>query len=218
MANKEVTIEDARVIIGRVSNEAGLIVSENKGFIKIVCLGTGHKLYVQKTGSLGRIDCSLDLPVEEEGKETLRLPLKAPNGAIRCHVVPSADALERALRLIADPESGKREVNRPRPFAPTKGQVHKPRPVAQPVPEMALEPVHTVEGQTLADRLQVLKERGRLARVNRRLENDQTGLLTRELAEAIEDGRVSEDDVAHVPDQATRDVQEAIEAGIEVEA
>jgi hypothetical protein len=214
MANKEVTIEEGRLLIARVAEETGLIVSDNKGFIKVTSPGTGHKIYVQKTGTLGRIDCSLDLPTEEVGKEVLRLPLKAPNGAIKCHVVPTLEALEQVMRLMAAPDTEKREVNRPRPFAANRN----PRPVTQPMPEMALEPVATVDGESLGDRLQRLKERGRLARVNRRLENDHTGLLTRELAEALEDGRISEDDLAHVPDQASREVQAAIEAGVEVEA
>lgn len=216
MANKEVTIEEARILITRVAEETGLIVSDNKGFIKVISPGTGHKVYVSKTGTLGRIDCSLDLPAEEEGKEVLRLPLKAPNGAIKCHVKPTLEALEQAMRLMANPDTEKREVNRPRPFA--ANQVHRPRPLAQPVPEMALEPIATVDGETLGDRLQRLKERGRLARVNRRLENDTTGMLTREIAEAVEDGRVAEEDLEHVPDRAARDVAEAIGSGVEVES
>lgn len=215
MANSAVTIDEARVLITRIAQEVGLIVSDNKGYIKVVSPGTGHKLYVQKTASLGKIDCSLELPVEEVGKETLRLPLKNGNGAIRCHIVPTLGALEQALRLIG--EGDKREVNRPRPFAATRNTVHRPTPVAPMIPEMALEPVVTVDGETFKDRLQRLKDRGRLARVNRRLENDTTGLLTRELAEALEDGRISEEDLAHTRDQATRDVQEAIDCGVEVE-
>jgi len=211
------TVEEARTVIDRLAEELGLAHTDNKGWIKIVCPGTGHKVYVQKTKDLRQIHCSLDLEAEEVGHETFRLPPKGQGGAVKCHIVPTLSNLERALRMIADPSVGQREVNRPRPFAPTRQAVHRPKPVTQPIPEDALEAVPEVEGQTLGDRLAELKRRGRLARARKRVETDLTGRMTMDLALAIEEGRVNEEDVLHVPDLAAREVQEALESGVEIE-
>lgn len=219
MAKTEITIEQALVTIDKVVNELGLLFSaQGKGFYQIVGPTTKHKVYVQKSKRLNRIDTSMDLPTDlvDSAGVPLRVELKNPNGSVKCHVEPSLENLERVLRMLADADIGTHVMNRPRPFAATKAPVHKPRPVTEPVPEIALEPVP--EGGSLEERLAVLRARGRLARVNRLLENDTTGRLTREEAEAIEDGRISPDDLEHRRDVSQRDVEEAIASGIEVES
>ena len=217
MAKTDITIEQALLVVDRVVNELGLIFSAaGKGFYQVVGPTTKHKVYIQKTRTLGRIDTSIDLDKDLTGAvgEPLRYELKNGNGSIKCHVSPSLENLERVLRMLGDAEIGTHVMNRPRPFTPTKAPERKPRPVTEPVPEIALQPVP--EGGSLEDRLAGIRARGRLARINRLLENDTTGRLTREEAEAIEDGRISADDLEHRQDLAQRDVEEAIASGIEV--
>lgn len=216
MAKTDITIEQALIVVERVVNELGLLFSgTGKGFYQIVGPETKHKIYVQKSRSLGRIDTSMDLDADavDSSGAKFRMELKNGNGSIKCHIAPTLENLERGLRMLANAEIGTHVMNRPRPFA---APARKPRPITEPVPEIALEPVP--EGGSLEERLEVLKARGRLARVNRLIENDQTGRLTREEAEAIEDGRISRDDIDHRQDVAQRDVAEAIAAGVEVES
>lgn len=214
MSSKRASIEDAVSLVTRVASETDLVVSETKSCIKVVSPGTGHKLYVHRTSSLTKIDSTLELEQEPEGRESLRIPLKAPNGAIRCHIVPSLEALEKALRLTADPKSGTRDASQPRPFAAAR----QPRPVVTPLPEAAVTPVPTVEGQTLDERLRVLRDRGRRARAQRLVENDETGTMTHELALRIVSGEISVDDLAHLPSRDARDVADARACGVEIEA
>lgn len=219
MAKTDITIEQALVTIDKVVNELGLLFStQGKGFYQVVGPTTKHKVYVQRSTRLNRIDTSMDLAADlvDAAGVPLRIELKNPNGSIKCHVAPSLENLERVLRMLADAGVGTHVMNRPRPFAPTKDPVRKPRPITEPVPEIALVPVP--ENGSLEERLATLRHRGRLARVNRLLENDTTGTLTREEAEAIEDGRISPDDLGHRRDVSQRDAEEAIASGIEVES
>ena len=197
----------------RIVGELGLLKKYNAGFICIMGPTTKHKVYVQRTKTLGRIDCSIDLPPDDP----MRAELKSHNGSVKCHIVPSLENLERVLRMLGDAATGTHVQNKPpRPFGPApapKVPVHKPRPVVEPVPSVALEPMS--EEGSLDDRVQRVKERARLARVNRLLENDQTGGLTRADAEAVVDGRIKLEDI--VPrDVGAGEVEAAIEAGVEI--
>ena len=185
MAKPDTTIEQALVVIDRMVSELGLLYNDKgKGFYQVTGTVTKHKIYVQKSRLLRRIDTSLDLAKDllDSAGEQVRVELKSDNGAIKCHVAPSLENLERVLRMLADSTITAHVKNQPRPFAVTKQPVHRPRPITEPVPEIALEPVP--EGGSLEERLAVLRARGRLARINRLLENDATGRLTRDEAEA----------------------------------
>lgn len=207
MTKTDITIEQAEILVDRLVEELGLIKSVKSNFIKIDG-PTKHKLYIQTGKTLRRIDFTVDLPQDDP----MRIPLKSPNGSIRCHISPTLESLERALRMLADSSGEKRVENKPRPFTPV---VHRPKPVVAPVPEIAMEPIP--EGGSLADRLTALRDRARRARVKRLLENDQTGRMTMAEAEAVESGVISLEDLSHRLSMSNQAIQEAIECGVEVE-
>jgi len=181
----DVTFEQALALIERVSQELGLIVAETGGFKKITGPTNKHRIYVQKSRTLNRIDFTVELPTDDP---MYRQP-NGPNGAIKCHIVPTLENLERGLRMLGDASLTVQVSNKPRPFAPTR----KPKPVVAPVPAAALEelklPPGTVE---LAERLAIIKQRAREARISMILENpDRFGEMSYEEAESLVDSRVS---------------------------
>jgi hypothetical protein len=192
---------EARNLINRLVTELGLLTRDTSTFIKVHSAANEHDVYVQMTVNLGRIDTSLPIPVDDP----LYIQVKSPNGGIVCHVTPSMENLEKVLRMLADPETPKKKSNKNRPFAATKKpEVRKLSQVAAPVDINASADGTSVDDgpfhePTPADKLQErlidIRDRARKARITRFLENDDTGLMTREQAEAIVDGKVDADDI-----------------------
>jgi hypothetical protein len=201
MSKSDVTIEQAQTIVERVAKELGLLVNQTSGFIKVQGPGNKHRVYIQKSRMLNRIDTTLPIPSDNPAYKALN----APNGSIVCHVQPTLEHLETALRMLADPSLGTQTPNKPRPFAVTKTPVpRKPRPTAEPVEEKAL----TIpRGGDLKERLAKIRESARRARINRILENpDKYGITDEAEAEALVDSKVSLDDYA-----ANRAAQRSVE-------
>lgn len=220
MAKSDVTIEQAQAVIDRVAQELGLLQKPTSGFLKVEGPTNKHRVYVQKSRSLGRIDCTIDLPTDDPAYKQL----SAPNGSVKCHVVPDLVQLERVLRMLGDSNLGVQVPNKPRPFAATKQPPRKPKAVAAPVPEEALEPaIDFGDGQvmTMKDRALHIRDRARAARANMLLENaDKYGEMTYE--EAYEHV-VRKTDLAELAEahraRLTAETQEVLaEAGIEIEA
>lgn len=165
MAKSEITLEQAQVVIDRVKNELGLLEAHTSGFIKIQGPNNRHRIYVQKSKRLGRIDFTVDLPADDPAYKQL----EAPNGSIKCHIVPTLEQLERCLRMLGDPSLGTQVPNKPRPFAATKQPARKPKAVAAPVAEEVIEPVP--KDRELKDRLSQIKDRVERARAMMIVEN-----------------------------------------------
>lgn len=213
MAKTDITIEQAQAVIDRVAQELGLLVAPTAGFIKIQGPTNKQRIYVQKARHLGRIDCTIDLPTDDPAYKQL----SAPNGSVRCHVVPDLEQLERVLRMLGDSNLPTQVPNKPRPFAATKQPPRKPKAVAAPVPEEALDPVP--EGDPLKDRIAVIRSRAREARINMILENaDKYGEMSHDEAAALVDGKV---DLRELEEQRRNQgnaelVETLAETGIEV--
>ena len=201
MAKSDITLEQARAVIDRVSQELGLLNKDTSGFIKVEGPTNKHRVYVQMSRMLNRIDFTVDLPTDDP----MYKQMANPNGSIRCHVVPTLENLERALRMLGDASLAVQVPNKPRPFAPTKTPVRRPKPVSMPVPEAALIPVIDGERLALAARLERIKERVRAAKIARILENpDEFGQVTAEEAAAMVDSGAQREAVAA---QQARDIQ-----------
>lgn len=213
MAKSDITLEQARAVVDRVAKELGLLSVDTTGFIKIQGPGNKQRMYIQRSRTLGRIDFTVDLdPADPAYKQ-----MTSPNGSIKCHVVPDLEQLERCLRMLADTSLPTQVPNKPRPFAATKAPgPRRPKAVSDPIPEAALAPIP--EGGTLESRLEVLKSRARKAKIERLMENDATGKLTREEASDIVDGKVTKDDVDEAAaNGAAAELAETLaETGIEV--
>lgn len=192
---------EARNLVNKLCAELGLLTRDTSSNIKVHSPLNDHNVYVQMTVTMGRIDTSLEIPVDDP----LYIGLETPNGGISCHVTPNLENLEKVLRMLADPETPKKKSNKNRPFAATKKpEVRKLSTVAAPVDvsetadgtSMVDSPSHEpTPADQLQQRLADIKDRARKARINRFLDNDETGLMTREQAEAIVDGRVDADDI-----------------------
>jgi hypothetical protein len=213
MAKSDITREQARAVIDNVAKEIGLIVVDTSGFVKIQSPNTKHRMYVQRSAALGRIDTTT--PAFEPNGVAVpgTKQLSAPNGSVTCNVEPTLEHLEYHLRRLCDASLGVQVPNKPRPFAASKQQTRKPKALEMPEED---EPVVVPEGGHLKDRLARLAERSRIAKINRHIENDPTGMLTFAEAEAIVDGRVDAEDMEHRASAADRDILAAIEAGIEI--
>lgn len=208
MAKSDVTQEQARAVIDRVAQELGLLVAETSGFIKVQGPTNKHRVYVQRSRTLNRIDTTLPLPTDDPAYKGLA----APNGSISCHVQPDLEQLERALRMLADSSVGTQVPNKPRPFAAVKAPAaRRPKPVAEPMLETALEPVP--EGGSLKDRLRAIRDSARAAKVRRYVENG----MSEDEAEAVVAGKVTAADVGETIRNATEAElsQVAVESGIE---
>lgn len=213
MAKSDITLEQAQGTIDKVAKELGLIVGGTATFIKVEGPTNKHRIYVQKSRSLGRIDFTIDLPTDDPAYKQLG----APNGSIRCHIVPDLEQLERCLRMLGDSALGKQVPNKPRPFAATKQPIRKPKAIAAPIPEEALAPVP--EGGVLKDRLAHLHARAREARINMLLENPETyGEMTRDDAAQHVDDRTDLRELAdsYRAQLAAQTASELAEVGIEV--
>lgn len=196
MAKSDVTQEQARAVIDRVAQEIGLLVVETSGFVKVQGPTNKHRVYVQRSRTLNRIDTTLPIPADDAAYKGLA----APNGSISCHIQPDLVQLERALRMLADPAFGTQVPNKPRPFAATKAPAaRRPKPTDEPVAEAAIAPVP--EGGDLKDRLAVLHDRAREARIRRFEENNG---LSRDEAEQVADKKVSLDEVLAQREGAVR--------------
>lgn len=219
MSKSDTTLEQARMKIETVAKELGLLHTDTSGFIKVQGPTNKHRLYVQKSKHLGRIDCTIDLPSDDPA---FKQPF--PNGSVKCQVVPTLEQLERALRMLGDPNIGTQVPNKPRPFAATKAPpARKPKAVSPTVPLEALEEVPDSAGGPskveLQNRLKALKARSRLAKIRRIMENpEQYGHLSEEEAAAIVDGKVAQSDMDEAGRNAeAADLRETLaETGIEV--
>ena len=209
MSKSDVTQEQARALIDRVSQEIGLLVADTSGFIKVQGPANKHRLYVQKSRTLNRIETTVPLATDDPAY----VQLPAPNGSVACKVLPTLEHLERVLRMLGDASLSTQVPNKPRPFAATKAPpARKPKPVALPVPEAELTPVP--EGGSLKDRLAFIHERARKAKVRRYMENN--GLSEAD-AEAVVDGKVSLEDLTASQEatQSAEALEVMAEAGIE---
>lgn len=202
MSKSDVTLEQVQAVVDRVAQELGLLVNPTSGFIKVQGPGNKHRVYIQKSRTLNRIDTTLPIPSDSPAYKSL----SAPNGSIVCHVQPTLEHLESALRMLADSSLSTQTPNKPRPFAATKAPApRKPKPTAEPVEEKKLTPVP--QGGDLKERLAKIRESARKARVNRVLENpDKYGITDETEAEALIDSKVSLDEFA-----ANRAAQNAVE-------
>lgn len=211
----DIAMTQAIEVLDRVAQEIGLLVSDTSFGKKVQGPSTRHRLYVQRGLRLGRIDTTVPLAQDDPAYVQLSTPI----GSIACHVRPDLVQLERVLRMLGDPAIGVQIPNRPRPFAATKAPgPRRPKAVAEPVPAEALEsiPIDPAR-QGLEERIAVIRDRARAARVRMVLENpEKYGVLSEAEAEELVDGRSREDDAppSNGPDPA---VLEALaEAGIEV--
>lgn len=196
--SSDVTQEQARSVIDRVAQELGLLVVDTSGFIKIQGPTTKHRVYVQRSRTLNRIDTTLPIPADDAAFK----PLATPNGSISCHITPDLEQLERSLRMLADAAFGTQVPNKPRPFAASKAPAaRRPKPTAEPLPEVELKVVP--EGGDLKARLAAIKAQARRGRINRILDNpEQYGVMTEAEAIAVVDGKVEASDVKEASQNA----------------
>lgn len=209
MAKSDVTQEQARGVIDKVAQELGLLVGETSGFIKVQGPSNKHRVYVQRSQTLNRIDTTLPIPDDDPAHK----PLSAPNGSISCHVQPNLEQLERALRMLADTTMATQVPNKPRPFAATKAPpARKPKPVAEPVADSDLAP--EPPGGSLKSRLALIHQQARSARIRRFVEND--GMSEAE-AIAVVDGKARLSEVKEaLSNQENAELTETLrETGIE---
>lgn len=192
MSKTDVTQEQARTVIDRVAQELGLLVTDTSGFIKVQGPTSKHRIYVQRSRTLNRVDTTLPIPADDPAYKGL----SAPNGSIACHVQPDLAQLERALRMLADPAFGTQVPNKPRPFAANKAPAaRKPKPTVEPVEEARLAPIP--EGGDLKTRLGKIREGARKARVQRILQNpEKYGDMSEAEAEELVDSKVNLEDFA----------------------
>lgn len=212
MAKSTIRIEEAHAVINRVAEELGLLVADAGFGKKIQGPANKHRLYVQKGQFLGRIDFTVPL----EPNDPAYIQLAAPNGSVRCHVTPDLEQLERCLRMLGDDSLGTQVPNKPRPFAPTKSSGRRPKAVEMAIPAEALAelPVDPARAK-LEDRIRVIHEQARAARIRMVLENpEKYGDLSGSEAEALVDGKFEGSD----PDAVSTAETDAIirETGIEV--
>lgn len=202
MSKTDVTQEQARALIDRVAQELGLLVADTSGFIKVQGPTSKHRIYVQRSRTLNRVDTTLPIPADDPAYKGL----SSPNGSIACHVQPDLEQLERALRMLADPAFGTQTPNKPRPFAASKAPAaRKPKPVAEPVEEARIVPVP--EGGDLKTRLAKIKEGARRGRIQRILDNpEKYGAMSEAEAEELIDSKVSLEEYA-----ANRKAQATVE-------
>lgn len=215
MADKsDITFEAAKLVIDRVTGELGLLVSETSGFLKVQGPTTKHRIYVQKSRNLGRIDTTVPLATDDPAYRAL----SSPNGSIASHVTPDLTQLERVLRMLADGSLGVQVPNKPRPFAATKAPAaRRPKAVAPAVPAEALKEGPTPAAKELADRLAVIKARGREAKINNILENPgRYGEMTYEAAALWLDQKrtLKELEETHRASYAAEGLEAAQEAGL----
>jgi hypothetical protein len=215
MAKSDITQEQARGLVDRIAQELGLLVAEKSGFVKVEGPTNKHRVYVQRSKTLGRIDTTLPLSVDDEMYEGLKGPL----GSITCHIKPTLEYLERALRMLGDGAMSTQVINRPRPFAANKGPNRRtPKAIAPPVNfEKPVEPEEYIaEGGTLEARLKDIRARAREARLKRIMEERN---VDREEALLILDRKVEEADViAYQKSAEEAETNEFIrESGIEIE-
>lgn len=215
MSKGDTSLEQARAVIDRVAAELGLLVAETSGFVKVQGPSTRHRIYVQRSRVLNRIDTTLPIAADDPAYA----PLSSPNGSIVCHIRPDLAQLERCLRMLADTAIATQVPNKPRPFAATKAPPsRRPEAVAAPVPPEALS-MPKVDGKTLKERLEIIRDRARLARINRILENpDKYGEMSFDEAAVLIDERVDLAALAEERAHAARAMtdRELAESGVEV--
>jgi hypothetical protein len=213
MAKSDVTQEQARAVIDRVAQEVGLLVAETSGFVKVQGPTNKHRIYVQRSRTLNRIDTTLPIPADDLAYKGLA----APNGSISCHVQPDLEQLERALRMLADPAFSTQVPNKPRPFAATKAPAaRRPKPVEEPMAESDLEPASDMPSvKDLKDRIAKIRASAKAAKVRRYVENN--GLSEAD-AESVVDGVVTlESLIESVDNAASAEALDVLaESGIEV--
>lgn len=221
MAKSDVTAEMARALVDRIAQEKGLLVNETSGFLKVQGPTNKHRIYIQKSKMLKRIDCTLPVGTFDASGvgDPGTLPLSAPNGSITCHIVPELAHLERFLLMLADGNMGTQVPNKPRPFAANKVPARRqPRAVAPPVNEFDVGPTEYIAaGGTLDERLSRIASGARKARIRNLMENRG---ISEEEAIAILDRKVEEEDVV-ASQTAANELQTGEvmrEAGIEVES
>lgn len=213
MAKSDVTQEQARAVIDRVAQEVGLLVAETSGFVKVQGPTNKHRIYVQRSRTLNRVDTTLPIPADDPCYKGLA----APNGSISCHIQPDLEQLERALRMLADPAFGTQVPNKPRPFAATKAPAaRRPKPVEAPLTEADLGPISEgPSAKDLKDRISKIRAASKAARVRRYMENN--GLSEAD-AESVVAGVVTlESLIESVDNAASTEARELLaESGIEV--
>lgn len=211
MSKTDVTLEQAQATIDRVAQEVGLLVNHTSGFIKIQGPSNKHRVYVQKSRTLNRIDTTITLAADDPAYK----PLSNPNGSIASHVQPNLEQLERVLRMLADSTLSTQTPNKPRPFAATKAPApRKPKPTAEPVEEKKL--AAPPPGGSLDDRLAAIKDSARKARINRYMENNG---LSQDEAEQVADKKITLDELlAQKNSEAQVELHELVaETGIHLE-
>ena len=167
----EVMFEDTMTFLNRVCQELNLRLEETSQFIKITG-STGHRVYVQKSKVLRRIDTTL--PKDLLSAEDI-VSLKEPLGAITCHIAPSIDALERVLKTL--PTAAKLVSTKNRPF---EVKPRKVKPLMQPLAVVSAPPPQQNEEQiTLSERVKKIKEAALQARIKMSLADpDKYGKLS----------------------------------------
>jgi len=216
MAKSTIEMTDALALIDRLAGPLGLVCDNTKTFGPKVSGPSGHKIHVQKGRFLGRIDTTL--PLQPDDPDYVQL--SAPNGSIRCHVRPDLSALERCLRMLADPGTETHAPARPPgPYSrPKPPPARRPRAITEPV--VLKEPEVDPERRLLEDRVAAIRAQARAARIAKVLENpDKYGTLTEDQAAALVDGRgrvEAEDLVEATRNSALSETALALdEAGIE---
>lgn len=221
MAKSDIKMESALAVMDRVAQELGLIVGDTSFGKKVQGPTNKHRIYIQKGQYLGRVDTTLPL----EPDDPAYVQLSAPNGSVKCHVLPDLEQLERCLRMLGDGGLGVQVPNKARPFTAPKAPASRtPKAIAVPVPAEALveAPVDRARME-LQERIDIIRQRARAARIRMVLDNPQRyGELTEAEAEALVDGKLGQgvtvDDVAEAARNARlAESQELLEeSGLDV--
>lgn len=217
MAKSDITFESAKAVIDRVVQELGLLTDTKSNFLKVQGPTNKHRIYIQKSRNLGRIDFTIDLPQDDPAWKQLG----SPNGSVKCHIIPDLVQLERCLRMLGDSALGVQVPNKPRPFAASKQQTRRPKAVATPVPTEALIPVEEETGpkREFKDRVAAIRTRARASRINMILENpDKYGDMSEAEAAQLVDDKVDLTELAsEYRARASTELSDTLaEAGIEV--
>lgn len=221
MSRSNVPYEDAKSLIDRVCAEVGNRTVQLAQFLKIENPTTKQRIVVKYGKTLGQIDTTL--PVSGQPGT---YGLSKPNGSITCHIEPSLDALERFIRMLADPATAHQVTNRPKPFAFVKGPA--PRTPASAVQQaspstMVIRPGAQAKSKQeqdrhdeLVSRVNYLKQRRRVAQA--RMLEEERG-VPHDIADMVAQGKLTVDEAIDAARNASSSelVDVLADTGIEVE-
>lgn len=181
-------------------------VEDKSGWHKYTSKANNHKIYVQKGGTVKRIDTTLPVRGQPGTRD-----LKSSNGKITCHLEPDPVTFAVFVQMMTDATVEKLDGKPARPFAPKTPKA--PKASATPVGET--EAATKEENETaVADhkqRIAEIKARAAAARAKRKAE---------EAGEAPVEKPVEDGVDLSAPDVGTHGGLEAFQAetGVEIQA